>query len=594
MPVLGALRRDAALATPSRHLGLVPAIERTAAARATVAALAHAMAAGVDLDAVLAIARDAPPLPPGQPWSADDEIGRPPTAPPVTVALAGGAAFTFRYTETAELLTAAGLHVVTVDPLADEALPADCAGLYLGGGFPEVYAAELAANRALRDQVAAAVVAGLPVVAECAGLLYLGRDIDALPMVGAIDATATMTERLTLGYREASAAGDSLFAEAGQLVTGHEFHRTQVHFGPDRRPAWHLRPRPSVPHGIASTVDDGVVAGPSGNVHAAYLHVHWAGHPSLADRFARAAVHFGPGRATVHFGLGSPTVHLGLGQLPVVRPAPTGVPPGLVSLVGGGPGDPGLITRLGLDRLARADVVITDRLAPEQLLIGLAPGVRIIDAAKVPRGRSVPQDDINALLITHARAGRRVVRLKGGDPFLFGRGMEEAHACRAAGIAVEVIPGVSSALAVPALAGIPVTHRGLAQGLTIVSGHVPPADPGSTVDWAAIARSGTTIVLMMAVHTLPAITRELLDHGLAPTTPAACVENGATDRQRVLAGNLADIAGIADHGRLEPPAVTIIGSVARYAVPTGSDTPVDGAPAHRRPTYPSGQPPRST
>jgi uroporphyrin-III C-methyltransferase len=208
-------------------------------------------------------------------------------------------------------------------------------------------------------------------------------------------------------------------------------------------------------------------------------------------------------------------------------------------------------------------------------LTGLRPDVRIIDVAKVPRGPQVAQESINATLIAEARAGRRVVRLKGGDPFLFGRGMEEVEACTAAGVPVEVVPGVSSALAAPALAGIPVTHRGLAQGVTVVSGHLPPDHPDSTVNWAAVADCGTTIVVLMAVATLPAITAALLGHGMAAHTPAACVENGGTDRQRVLTGDLTTIADVAGRLRLRAPAVTVIGRVAAFATP--DSTPTDNS-----------------
>jgi cobyrinic acid a,c-diamide synthase len=567
VPVLGAVRRDSTLDTPSRHLGLIPALERATEAQRTVRALGELMDAAVDIGAVVAIARRAADLT-GSSWCASAEVGMDSVAgvdAGATVAMAGGAAFTFRYAETEELLAAVGLTVATFDPLTDESLPAGCAGLYLGGGFPEVYAADLAANAALRTAVARAVAAEMPVVAECAGLLYLVRDIDGSPMVGAIDATAIMSDRLTLGYREASAAAGSVLAEAGMLVRGHEFHRTQVHFGPDRQAAWRLRPRPSVPHGVMATVDDGIVTGPSRNVHAGYLHLHWAGHPELADRFARAVVGFAAGRPAL-------VRPRRVTAAPVVDSAADGAPAaGLVSLVGGGPGDPALITMRGHERLAQADVVVTDRLVPARLLSGLAPGVRVIDVSKIPRGPAADQADINALLVAEALAGRRVVRLKGGDPFLFGRGMEEAEACAAAGVAVEVVPGITSAVAVPALAGIPVTHRGLAQGVTIVSGHLPPGDPGSTVDWAAIAISGTTIVLLMAVETLPEIARALLAHGLDPRTPAASVENGATDQQRVLIADLGGIAEVAAAQGLRPPAVTVVGAVAAF---------VAGRPTH--------------
>lgn len=171
---------------------------------------------------------------------------------------------------------------------------------------------------------------------------------------------------------------------------------------------------------------------------------------------------------------------------------------GTVTLVGAGPGDPGLMTVAGRQALEQADVVVTDRLVPLAALDWTRPGTPIIDVAKLPGGRTTPQDQINQLLIDHARAGRRVVRLKGGDGFVLGRGGEEVLACAAASIGVHVIPGVTSATAVPALAGIPVTHRGLAQGFTVVSGHVPPGHPESTVDYKALAATGTTIVVSWA------------------------------------------------------------------------------------------------
>jgi uroporphyrin-III C-methyltransferase len=237
---------------------------------------------------------------------------------------------------------------------------------------------------------------------------------------------------------------------------------------------------------------------------------------------------------------------------------------GHVCLVGAGPGDAGLLTVRGQRRLAQADVVVTDRLVSQSLLDGLRD-VQIIDVSKTPRSPATTQERINEILIEHALAGRRVVRLKGGDPFVFGRGMEEIEACAAAGIPVEVVPGVSSAIAVPGLAGIPATHRGLAQGFTVISAHLPPDDPHSTVDWSAVARTGTTIVLLMAVHTLPEVAAALLRHGMDPALPAACVENGGTPRQRVLRGDLGRIAQIAAEQGLRAPAVTVIGQVAAFA-----------------------------
>ena len=215
--------------------------------------------------------------------------------------------------------------------------------------------------------------------------------------------------------------------------------------------------------------------------------------------------------------------------------------PGRVVLVGGGPGDPGLITVRGRAALEQADVVVADNLGPRSLLAGLRPGVEIVDASKLPRGRAMPQEDINAVLVARALAGRRVVRLKGGDPFVFGRGMEELLACAAAGVPVEVVPGVTSAVGVPGLAGVPVTHRGLTHEFVVVSGHLPPGHPQSLVDWSAIARLRGTIVVLMGVDTAPAIAAALVEHGRAPDTPVAIVSDGSTATQRTVRTTLADL-----------------------------------------------------
>ena len=243
--------------------------------------------------------------------------------------------------------------------------------------------------------------------------------------------------------------------------------------------------------------------------------------------------------------------------------APDG--PGRVVLVGGGPGDPELLTLKGFQALATADVVVVDRLAPLAALDGLREGVEVVDVSKIPRGRFTPQEEINAVLVDRARRGLTVVRLKGGDPFVFGRGMEEVLACAEAGIATEVVPGVTSAVAAPGLAGIPVTHRGLSQGFTVISGHAAPDDPRSTVDWDALARGGTTLVVLMGVETLPAIARALLAAGRAGDTPVASIMDGGMPSQEVLSSTLAAVAGDGAPERLRPPAVTVIGAVAAFA-----------------------------
>jgi cobyrinic acid a,c-diamide synthase len=322
MPVLGALRRDEGIAAPSRHLGLVPAAERDGAARQAIARLAALVTESVDLAAVVALARTADPLS-STPWDPAAALaGSSPASVIMTsvglephqshdhdrsagggrsvggmrgvrdargaggaggmgarpvVAIAAGAAFTFCYTETVELLTAAGADVVTVDPLRDEALPPGSGALILGGGFPEVHAGDLSGNEPLRADVARLARSGAPVVAECAGLLYLARELDGLPMCGVIDAAATMTPRLTLGYRDAVAAGPSVLTPAGTAVRGHEFHRTTMVAGRPAAPAWSFGGK-----------EEGFVRA---GVHASYLHLHWAGCPGLARRVVAAMRH---------------------------------------------------------------------------------------------------------------------------------------------------------------------------------------------------------------------------------------------------------------------------------------------------------------
>ncbi|AWB93641.1 uroporphyrinogen-III C-methyltransferase [Aeromicrobium chenweiae] len=248
-----------------------------------------------------------------------------------------------------------------------------------------------------------------------------------------------------------------------------------------------------------------------------------------------------------------------------VRPTATDHEPGArtgsVTLVGGGPGDPGLLTVAGRAAIESADVIVTDRLAPIAALGWARPGVQVVDVAKIPGGRSTSQDEINRLLVEHATSGRHVVRLKGGDSFVFGRGGEELLACHDAGIRTRVVPGVTSAIAAPALAGIPVTHRGLTQGFTVVSGHVPPGHPESTLDYAALARSGSTLVVLMGVRTLGAICAALTSAGLDPATPAAVVADGALPSQQVVRATLDTIDAAATAVGIGAPAVAVIGSV---------------------------------
>jgi uroporphyrin-III C-methyltransferase / precorrin-2 dehydrogenase / sirohydrochlorin ferrochelatase len=236
-----------------------------------------------------------------------------------------------------------------------------------------------------------------------------------------------------------------------------------------------------------------------------------------------------------------------------------------VALVGGGPGDPGLITVRGRQLLAEADVVVSDRLAPRELLGELPPDVLVIDAGKVPYGRAMSQEEINATLVAHARDGKFVVRLKGGDPFVFGRGGEEMLACLRAGVPVTVVPGVSSAVGVPTAAGLPVTHRGVAQSFHVISVHVPPGDERSTVDWEAMAREEGTLVLLMGVERIGAVADALIMYGRPATTPVSVIADGTMPTQRTINSTLSTVTRrVADEG-IRPPAVVIIGGVVAVA-----------------------------
>jgi uroporphyrin-III C-methyltransferase/precorrin-2 dehydrogenase/sirohydrochlorin ferrochelatase len=234
---------------------------------------------------------------------------------------------------------------------------------------------------------------------------------------------------------------------------------------------------------------------------------------------------------------------------------------GSVALVGGGPGDPGLITVRGRRLLAEADVVVADRLGPSALLDELDPDVEIVLAGKAPGAHTMTQDEINTLILDRALAGRRVVRLKGGDPFVFGRGGEEALACVRAGVPFQVVPGVTSAVAVPACAGIPVTHRGITQDFAVVSAHLDPSQPGASVDWEALAKGPGTLVLLMAVAHLDAISNELIKRGRAETTPVAVISDGTMPGEQVLTSTLEHVAADAARHEVRPPAVVVIGDV---------------------------------
>jgi uroporphyrin-III C-methyltransferase/precorrin-2 dehydrogenase/sirohydrochlorin ferrochelatase len=256
-----------------------------------------------------------------------------------------------------------------------------------------------------------------------------------------------------------------------------------------------------------------------------------------------------------------------------------------VTLVGGGPGDPELISVAGRRALMEADVVVADRLAPRELLGDLPATTEVVDVAKLPRGRSARQEEINRLIVERALAGQRVARFKGGDSFVFGRGFEEIEACRAAGVPVHVIPGLSSPLAVPAVAGIPVTHRGVAHDFTVISGHLPPGHDDSLIDWDAVGRLRGTLLLMMAVENAPHIARALQDAGRPSGTPVAVVCDGSMPGERTVLSTLGELgADLHRHG-VRPPAIIVVGEVVAVAHPHafGDRAPVAGGRAESRP-----------
>jgi uroporphyrin-III C-methyltransferase len=231
---------------------------------------------------------------------------------------------------------------------------------------------------------------------------------------------------------------------------------------------------------------------------------------------------------------------------------------GRVYLIGAGPGDPDLITRKGLRLIQTADVILYDRLIPHELLAEARPDAERINAGKAPTKHRLSQDSIHDVLVEKALQGKQVVRLKGGDPLLFGRGSEEALICHQHGIPFEIVPGISSAFAVPAYAGIPLTHRELSRSFTVITAHEPDGIP-----YSALATIGGTLVILMGVNTLPIVIQRLIQAGLAPQTPAASIEWGTTSRQRVIETTLADLPAHAQQANLQSPAITVIGEVVR-------------------------------
>ncbi|RII18658.1 Uroporphyrinogen-III C-methyltransferase [Streptomyces sp. YIM 130001] len=380
-------------------------------------------------------------------------------------------------------------------------------------------------------------------------LLAAGADVvlvspSATPSVEAMADTGELT-----WHRRRYAAGDLTDAWYALIATGDPEANAAASAEAEAQRVWCVR-SDNADVATALTPATGSTAG----VTVAVLTTE------LADRDPR---HTAAVRDAVVEGLRDGTL-----VAPHHRTAPEGP---RVALVGGGPGDPDLITVRGRRLLAEADVVIADRLGPRDLLAELPPHVEVIDAAKIPYGRFMAQEAINNALIEHAKAGRTVVRLKGGDPFVFGRGMEEAQALAEAGIPCTVVPGISSSISVPSAVGIPVTHRGVAHEFTVVSGHVAPDDERSLVDWPALARLRGTLVVLMGVDKIGAIAAALIAGGRTPGTPVALVQEGTTAAQRRVDATLATVAEAVVREEVRPPAVIVIGDVVEVGASHGGD-----------------------
>ncbi|MSP80262.1 MAG: cobyrinate a,c-diamide synthase [Rhodospirillales bacterium] len=564
IPVLGAVQRDPALEIVERHLGLMPSNEWTAT-ESTIETIADAVARQVDLDRVLALAASAPaprafddaprsPLSRGGRASGTDPVMSPSD---VRVGIARDSAFGFYYPGDLEALEAAGAELVFFDSLRARNLP-NLDGLFIGGGFPETHMAGLEANASLRADIRAALACGLPAYAECGGMMYLCRNLawkgDARRMVGAIAADVAMHARPQgRGYvrlRE-TGAGPWPMREGRAEIPAHEFH----HGALENLPAAPVFAYEVVRgHGIDGR-HDGLV---QGNLLASFSHLrdtdanHWAGR---FVAFVRRCKH--QGVAQVHAAAPAP-------EAPIRREVRANVAPARVHLVGAGPGDPGLLTVRAKELLGLADIVVYDRLVSPEVLALARPGANRIFAGKAARSHFIEQGEINRLLVRLARGGKRVVRLKGGDPFVFGRGSEEALELARNRIAFEVVPGVSAATGCAARAGIPLTHRGLARAVTFVTGH---AQEGHEVDlnWKALADAKTTLVIYMGLTNAALISHELIKAGLAPTTPVAAIEKGTTPEQKTVLTTLADLAECVVREQLQPPTLFVVGEVVELA-----------------------------
>ncbi len=563
--VLGSVCRQPALEISERHLGLIPSNEAANAA-AVISGLADVIEREVDLDGILDAALGAIP-PAAQPGP-----DRARATVDVKIAIARDSAFGFYYPGDLEALEAQGAELVPFDTLIDGRLP-DCDGLFIGGGFPESHLVALEANVSLRTSIRDAIEGGLPAYAECGGLMYLARSLswrgEMRKMVGVIPADAIMHQNPQgRGYTRLRETGNGpwpLAAEngpgdkaggqgnskAGAETPAHEFHYASLENISDELVYAYEVLRGA---GIDGR-HDGIV---HKNLLAGFAHLR----DTEANRWTRRFVGFvRQCKAEGAYKVQGEAANANRDQPP---PAAQTDQVSRVYLVGAGPGDPGLLTVRAKQLIDQADIVVYDRLVSDEILAVIPPGTTRIFAGKAARDHFMDQDNVNDLLVRLANSGRRVVRLKGGDPFIFGRGSEEASHLAGHGISFEVVPGITASTGCAARAGIPLTHRGVSRSVTFVTGH---RMDGQDLDlnWKGLADRESTLVIYMGLSNVGQISRELINAGLPGFTPAAAIEKGTTPDQRTVVTTLADLPDCIKTENMKPPTLLVIGEVVRFS-----------------------------
>ncbi len=549
--VLGAVQHDPELEIGERHLGLVPSAE-AADAEVRIEAIAAAVSDQVDLDQLIAAAATARPMVERLAVPRDNK-----QAPDIRIAVARDSAFCFYYPDDLTALQAAGAEIVPLDTLRDSHLP-PVDGLIIGGGFPETQMAALEANAGLRREIREAIESGLPTYAECGGLMYLARSLTwqgtTCEMAGVISGDVVMHDRPRgRGYvrlRETANfpwPGEQT-VNSGREIPAHEFHYSEIkHLAPETIFAY------DVLRGTGTDGQrDGIVYR---NLLASYTHLRNLGGTGWVERFVAFVRDCKRHR-------GNRAERAPNGGRTEFRAEPTASKAETRAfIVGAGPGDPELLTVKAQRLLQAADAVIYDRLVSPQILDLIPAGTTRIFAGKASRKHFMPQQEINELLLSLAKSGRNVVRLKGGDPFVFGRGSEEAMYLVENGISFEVVPGITASAGCAAYAGIPLTHRGLAKGVRFITGHMRD-DKALDFDWNALADADTTLVIYMGLTNVRLISRKLIKAGLPGYTPAAAIEKGTTPEQRTVLTTLADLPDCLREMHFEAPTLLVVGEVA--------------------------------